>query len=303
MFESSYQVIENIHQAVLDQNFHAKVQDNDASLSSQESSDLIANYWKYKQTRRAKIRNHNVQKFMDRYAMKLVPADNIKGLEKIADLHSGAIVTSNHFSPLENLAVRSAVRHAGYQNLSIVSQETNLMAAYPLHFIFWNYDLIPIASQGGGMEYMGREFPHRLETTLSQGNPILIYPEQEMWYNYRKPRPLQRGAYYYAARFNVPIISLFVEIIQDDELSNDDFYKTHYRVHVLEPIFPDPDQSIKANSIRMQELDYQQKCQAYEKTYHRPLSYRWEDTDIAGLRPRHQSEISTPVPDPDRSLS
>ena len=74
-------------------------------------------------------------------------------------------------------------------------------------------------------------------------------------------------------------------------------------MHVLEPISPDPGQSIKANSVRMQELDYQQKCQAYEKVYHRPLSYHWEDTDIAGLRPRRQSEISTPVPAPDRSLS
>ena len=291
MFESSYQVIENIHQAVEKRDFHAKVQDNDASLSSEESIKLIHQYWDYKQTYRAQIRNRNVRRLMDRFAMKLTPAENIIGREQLANISGGAIVTSNHFSPLENTAVRSAIRHAGYRNLSIVSQETNLMATYPLRFIFWNYDLLPIASQGGGMEYMGREFPQRLADTLKQGTPVLIYPEQEMWFNYRKPRPLQRGAYYYAARFKVPIISLFVEIIDESELANDDFYKTHYRVHVLDPIYPDPNESIKVNSTRMQALDYQQKCAAYKLAYQRPLTYDWEPTDIAGLRPRLQDEL------------
>ena len=38
-----------------------------------------------------------------------------------------------------------------------------------------------------------------------------------MWYNYRKPRPLKQGAYYYAAKNNVPIISCFTEIIDKEK--------------------------------------------------------------------------------------
>lgn len=83
MFESSYQVIENIHQAVEKRDFHAKVQDNDASLSSEESIKLIHQYWDYKQTYRAQIRNRNVRRLMDRFAMKLTPAENIIALKNL----------------------------------------------------------------------------------------------------------------------------------------------------------------------------------------------------------------------------
>ena len=38
---------------------------------------------------------------------------------------------------------------------------------------------------------------------------VLIYPEQEMWFNYRKPRPPKRGSYFYAAEAEVPIILVF----------------------------------------------------------------------------------------------
>ena len=38
-----------------------------------------------------------------------------------------------------------------------------------------------------------------------------------MWFNYRKPRNLKRGAYYYAAKNNVPIVPIFVEIQNLDE--------------------------------------------------------------------------------------
>ena len=60
--------------------------------------------------------------------------------------------------------------------------------------------------------YIGNDFFDHLHTALDQEKWVLIYPEQEMWWNYRKPRKLQRGAYYFAAKQNVPIISIFVEI-------------------------------------------------------------------------------------------
>ena len=80
----------------------------------------------------------------------------------------------------------------------------------------------------------------------------MIYPEQEMWFNYRKPRYLKPGAYYYASKYNVPIISCFIEIID------------------------------KENAAWMSERDYSQKKEAYEKAYNKKLDYKFEDDDIAG---------------------
>ena len=39
---------------------------------------------------------------------------------------------------------------------------------------------------------------------------ILIYPEQSMWYNYRKPKPLKVGAFSFAVKNNVPVLPIFI---------------------------------------------------------------------------------------------
>ncbi len=110
----------------------------------------------------------------------------------------------------------------------------------------------------------------------------MIYPEQEMWFNYRKPRPPKRGAYYYAALHHVPVISCFIEIIDLEDMENEDFCKTKYVVHILPPIYPDMSKNVRENSQMMMETDYKQKMQAFEQAYHKKLSYDFEKEDIAG---------------------
>ncbi|WMJ87240.1 hypothetical protein [Anaerocolumna sp. MB42-C2] len=103
-----------------------------------------------------------------------------------------------------------------------------------------------------------------------------------MWFNYRKPRPLKRGAYYYAAANQVPIISCFVEIHDIRQKDNEQFYKTEYIMHVLKPIYPDNSKDIRENSLRMMETDYRQKREAYESAYGKKLYYEFGKDDIAG---------------------
>ena len=40
-------------------------------------------------------------------------------------------------------------------------------------------------------------------TKLKNGDIVLIYPEEEMWFNYRLPRPCKRGAYQFAHELDV----------------------------------------------------------------------------------------------------
>ena len=134
--------------------------------------------------------------------------------------------------------------------------------------------------------YIANEFPKHLSQALDQNNWVLIYPEQEMWWNYRKPRKLQRGAYYFAAKQNVPVISTFVEIkdLPKVEKKDANFYETKYIVHVLAPIYPDVSLSANENAHHMMEQDYKQKVAAYEKIYGKKLNYDFLDWDIAGWR-------------------
>ena len=97
-----------------------------------------------------------------------------------------------------------------------------------------------------------------------------------MWFNYRKPRPCKRGAYLYAVKFNVPVISLFVEqLVKSTHLHT-------FKVHVLPVIYPDRQLDERTASLRMQHTDYEQKCAAYVKVYGKKLTYDFEDGDIAG---------------------
>ena len=153
---------------------------------------------------------------------------------------------------------------------------------------FMNYsDIIPVTDQ---VNYMKREFPKIIKNTLEEDNLILIYPEQEMWFNYKKPRPPKEGAYYFAAKNNVPIISCFVEMRETDEKDNEEFNKVKYVLHVLNPIYPNPNLTAKENSLIMKEVDYEQKKEAYEKAYGKKLDYGFEIEDIAGWRKKLKNE-------------
>ena len=207
----------------------------------------------------------------------------IEGIENIAEIKSGAIITSNHFNPLDNTVVRKFTKKIGKSRLYIVSQETNLAMKGIIGFIMNYADIIPISSDN---TYMRSKFLSMVEDIISKNQFILIYPEQEMWFNYRKPRPLKRGAYYYAAKFNVPIISCFVEIKNIGKKENKEFYKSKYVMHVLKPIYPDASKSIRENSIMMMNKDYEQKVEAYEKAYGKKIQYDFAYDDIAGWIPK-----------------
>ena len=51
----------------------------------------------------------------------------------------------------------------------------------------------------------------------------------------------------------------------------------------MEPIYPDPNKSIKENKEEMRKKDYAAKVKAYEEAYGKKLDYKFEDDDIAGM--------------------
>ena len=65
---------------------------------------------------------------------------------------------------------------------------------------------------------------------------------------------------------------------------NDEFLEVLYKIHILKPILPDKNKTIKTNSIEMSNIDYTQKKEMYEKVYKKKLDYTFELSDIAGLK-------------------
>ena len=123
-----------------------------------------------------------------------------------------------------------------------------------------------------------------VDTLLQKGDFILIYPEQSMWWNYRKPKPLKHGAFKMAARNNVPVIPIFITMKDSNIIGEDGFPIKEYYVHIEKPIYPDVTLSEKENVEKMKNensvaihirkgADFEVWKNIYEEFYGIPLEY------------------------------
>lgn len=273
------EVIANIRQASINKTFDMKVEVDDPALTADQRKHVLDHYIKNRKFFRYKINNSVANLVINSNIKKMHKITRINGLDHIKGLSGGAILTCNHFNPIDNVIVRLLVKEMGHNRLYVVIQETNLMMKGLFGFLMNYADVLPISNNH---KYMAKHFEPMLGEILDSGKLVLIYPEQEMWFNYRKPRPLKPGAYQYAAKFNVPVISCFVEMTDLPIVGPEGFRQVAYTLHVLKPIYPDPGKTIRENRTAMCHQDYQQKKEAYESVYCKPLDYRFEPGDIAG---------------------
>ncbi len=258
-------VTENIKIALSENDFHRKVEIGDPVISGERKKELVKQNVSLRDSFLYRVKNGIARGIAD-YAAKVININTkIVGMEYLDNIEGGAIITSNHFNHVDTTIIRKLCKRKG-KRLYIVSQDTNLAMKGLVGFLMRNADTIPITDD---RTYMKTKFEELIYSACVD-DYLLIYPEQEMWFNYRKPRPLKRGAYHYAAMFNKPIISCFVEI------------RENYTLHILPPIYPDPEKSIRENSITMCEIDYRQKTEAYEMIYNKKLSYEYQEGDIYG---------------------
>ena len=283
------QVIHNIENAVKNGNWNAKVEVGDPVLSLNESKDLVNNFWQEQKTIKGKINDRIGHLFFNSLTHFLTSSTTFTGLENLANLpQGGAIITANHFNQIDSLPIKHLANKT-HHSLTIAIEDTNLKLPGILCYLMNYVGTIPLIQVPS---YVGTEFPRHLHDALEQNSWVLIFPEQEMWWNYRKPRELKRGAYYFAAKQNVPVISTFIEIQSTAKIEkkHPNFYQTKYVVHVLPPIFPDVKLTANENSKLMMKRDYQQKVAAYEKAYQRKLDLAFTPWDIAGWRFNYQKE-------------
>ena len=188
----------------------------------------------------------------------------VVGEENLAGITGGAILTSNHFSIYENLAVKEvADRIAGKHRFYRVIKGLNYFQPGWIGFMMKNCDTLPLSKNLKTL----RLFEAALEELLAKNALILVYPEQAMWWNYRKPRPPKAGAYHYAAKFGVPIIPLFVTMEDTDRIDEHGFPKQRYTVHVMPPLHPDPEKRPRENERAMQTENYALCREKYRQVY------------------------------------
>ncbi len=274
-------VIENIRRAVEQGEFYNKVELHDPVLTPQQSRAIIDRYLRTRDSLQFRAKSLLARQAADLLTRHLNRTTRIIGLENAEQLTGGAILTSNHFSPADNTVVRTLAKRLGKRRLYIVSQESNLAMPGALGFLMNYADIIPIS---GSINYMHGGFMELLDSLLKRGEFVLIYPEQEMWFHYRKPRPGKRGAYFFASKLQVPVRPCFVELQDTDLPDTDEFMQLRYVMHVGKPLYPDPSKTVRENSLAMCRADDALKRGFYEAAYGKALSYTFAPSDIAGWR-------------------
>ncbi|MBQ7669695.1 MAG: 1-acyl-sn-glycerol-3-phosphate acyltransferase [Clostridia bacterium] len=206
---------------------------------------------------------------------KLIIKD-IKGIENLKNLKSGAIVTCNHFNAFDSFAMQLTYERADIpeRELYRVIREGNYTSFPGFYgFLMRNCNTLPLSSNIVTM----KKFMKGVDDLLSDGHLILVYPEQSMWWNYRKPKPLQRGAYIFAYRNDVPVVPCFITMKDSDLMGDDGFYVQEYTIHVSEPIYPDKSLPYRAAITELMDKNYALWKEIYEREYNMPLVYDTEN--------------------------
>ena len=228
-----------------------------------------------------KVANKIGKKFLKKMIKKnKLIIKEIRGIENLKNVKTGAMITCNHFNPFYSFTIekvfRSTKQHRSKKLYKVIREGnyTNFPGFYG--FLFRNADTLPLSSNKRTMV----NFMKAVDVILKKGDFILIYPEQSMWWNYRKPKPLKDGAFKMATRSNVPVIPIFITMEDSDIIGEDGFPIQEYTVNIEKPIYPDPEKSEKENTVMMKDKNYEVWKKIYEDFYQVPLEYKCDQEEV-----------------------
>ncbi len=216
-------------------------------------------------------------KFVDELiADKKLIIKEIIGVENFHALESGAIITCNHFNAFDSFAIQLAYEAAQQPQRSFwrVIREGNYTSFPGFYgFLMRHCNTLPLSSNIDTM----KKFFNAVDELVKNGDYVLFYPEQSMWWNYRKPKPLKRGAFLYAARSGAPVLPCFITMKDSDVMGEDGFYVQEYTIHISPPIFPKEGLNPRSQAEYMMKKNYEMWKEIYESVYHIPLSYTTQE--------------------------
>ncbi len=206
-----------------------------------------------------------------------VVIDGMEGEENLAVLKkTGAVISCNHFGIPDNYILYHCIQKSlKKKRLYKVIREGNYTGFPGLFgFLFRNCNTLPLSSNRRTMV----NFMSAADTLLKRGEAVLIYPEQGMWWNYRKPRPFKIGAFKIAVRAGVPVLPAFVTMKDDEtKLDEHNYPLQHYTLHIMPPVYADASLNEKQAAEKMRQDTFALYKAKYEEVYGVPLVYSEEE--------------------------
>lgn len=206
--------------------------------------------------------------------------EGIEGIEHYQNLDSGAIITCNHFSPLDSFVMEVAYRKS-HQKLHRrkffrIIREGNYTSFPGFYgFLMRNCNTLPLSSNKATM----KKFIKAVDKLLQKGQLILIYPEQSMWWNYRKPKPVKKGGFTFAVKNNVPVLPCFITMRDSEYKDSDGLPVQKYTIHIAKPIYPEKTLSMPQNIEYLMREHNKAWKEIYETAYGIPLTYTCDESN------------------------
>lgn len=279
----------------------AGIFNQDEHENTYDGSDPVDETFNYLKRRyRDRLKHMFYMRALKKYCKKINrELTNLKvvGRANLFGVVGGYIVTCNHISKVDSFAVRAAVK----MDLKFVAADFNNWKG-AMGNISRNTGYLPIPVNMN-LSVM-RKFNHAMEYFLRKKWPILIYPEQALWSEYKKPRPLKKGAFHYAAKYRRPIVPLFITIEDKPENERIDAEGRanfgNYTIHILPPIHPRKELDERGNTEYMMNANFEAWRRCYEQTYGIPLEYDTEITEnthplVKQFAKKPQTEKAEPV--------
>ena len=212
-----------------------------------------------------------VRYFEKEFRKKRLVYGDVIGLENFTKVKGGAIVTCNHFSIYDHYVVyKTFAPYLRRGKIYKVIREGNYTSMEGVFGTFFRHcNTLPLSSS---IETM-KKFLEAMRVLLERGEKILVYPEQAMWWNYKKPRPMKNGAFKFAVKNNVPIIPVFITLKEYGTYNADGSPVYIYNVNIGEPICQKTELSEKENTEYLKNTNYEIWKKVYETYYGKKLVY------------------------------
>ena len=210
-----------------------------------------------------------IQGLLKSGAMLMDEPEGLENYEAVKD--QGVIMTCNHFNPFDNFAVLVTIdkylkKHIMWKVIR-EGNYTNFPGFYG--YLFRQCNTRPFSSNFSGT----KEFFEGIKFLMKKKQKLLVYAEQGMWWNYRKPRPLKSGAFKFAVKSNVPILPIFITMEDSDVMDMDGNPVQKYTLHILPAIYPAINLSKNENADKMRDENYKAWVEVYERVYKKPLKF------------------------------
>lgn len=197
------------------------------------------------------------------YQNKFVMKTKVFGRENLKGINS-AVLTCNHVFIFDALAIKKAVNH----KIKFPAAEFNNRKGF-LGDMMRAGGMLPLSGNQGVMT----EFNNAIEHYLLNDNYILFYPEQAMWHMYDKPRPFKEGAFYYAVKYDVPVVPLFITFRNSGKFDNEKLEIKYLDLHIMPPIYKQENLSRAKNVKYMMNKNYEMCKEKYEAEYGKALEF------------------------------